>query len=540
MLNQRKKHALEILTIFVYAALLAFISYFHEPWFDEAQAWLIARDSSLLDMIWNVLRYEGHTPLWHLFLFIPTHLGIPFELGLKSINLIFATLAAAVFIKYSPFPLAFRLLTPFTYFLFYQYGVISRSYSLFMLVLWLIAAAFPKRNERPYLFFILLALLGGISAYGMLIVFGFGLAWFIEITREYHKNFGPSTRTIAIMASDSRIHSLILVGFVHIFYVAILWPMQDKHTPPLDYYFTAAERIYRLLMAPVGALFLSESYTFLTTGFDTPFALLTAVVGLALISIYILWSIKKGIFYYVVLPYICLTSFMTFGYFSIHHTGIYALLIVFSVWISYTNGKIFPTPERSNSLPRLTSSTVKKRGYFKTFITVGLFLVLSLQLYWSFTASMNDIRLSYAPYRELAVFIKTHDIDQYRIFDYYYLSNKKNTYFTNNLAALAYFHENIFYNHNPNKPDISYAAHQQLSDDGLINYLKTVGAPDFIIHRGYDLPFYDELFSLSDYSPVKAFESFYMWKDQLNPDSVVIFIRKDLLEKMPEIWDPID
>ena len=413
MLDQRKKHALEILTIFIYASLLAVISYFHEPWFDEAQAWLIARDSSLFDMIWNVLRYEGHTPLWYLLLFVPAHLGAPFELGLKLVNFIVITSAVWIFIKYSPFPLFVRLLTPFTYFIFYQYGVISRCYSLLILILWLIAAFFPRRNKNPFVFSLLIGLLGGVTAYGMLLAFGIAIAWFIEILFSHQDGQTLSPRSLSLTARDNRFHSLILLGTINLCYLAILWPMPDRHTAPLDYYFTAAERIYRLLMAPVGALFLSESSTFLTTSFDTPFALLTGVVGLALISIYILWSIKKGIFYYVFLPYICLTSFMTFGYFSIHHTGIYALLIIFSVWISFTSDKIFPTPEWANSLSCLTSSTVKKRRYFKTLITVGLMSVLSLQLYWSFTASMNDIRLSYAPYGELAAFVKAHDIDQY-------------------------------------------------------------------------------------------------------------------------------
>jgi len=535
MLSNRNKHTLEIAAIFTYATLLAIISYFHEPWFDEAQAWLIARDSSLTDMIWNVLRYEGHTPLWHLSLFIPAHLGIPFEIGLKSVNFIFAVLAVAVFIKYSPFPLLVRLLTPFTYFLFYQYGVINRCYSLFMLILWLTAAVFPRRNERPFLFSILLALLGGVTAYGMLIAFGIALAWLIEIIITCRKNIASFSKTIVKTTLDRRFHSLILMGIINTFYVAILWPMPDRYTPLLEHHFTAAERISRLLMAPVGALFLSEPDEFLTTGFNSPLSIFVIIVGFFLIVAFILWAVKKGSFYYVVLPYFVMAIFMTFFYFSIHHTGIFTLLIIFVFWISSDMKNRFSTPQWAYKSSTLSSIFNNHRRIFKAAGISGLICILSLQLYWSYTAIKNDILLPYAPYRELASFMHKYEIDKFNIFDYYYISNEKNTYHTNNLAALSYFPSNIFYNHNPYNKDIGYAAHRRLNDNILIEYLKASEMPDFILWHRDKLPFYSDLFSLSDYSPFKAFESFYMWKDQLNPDSIIIYIRKDLLPQFSQI-----
>jgi hypothetical protein len=328
MSSQSKKNTLEILTIFVYASLLAFISYFHEPWFDEAQAWLIARDSSLFDMIWNVLRYEGHPPIWYLSLFIPAHLGIPFEIGLKSVNFIFAVLAAGIFIRYSTFPLLVRLLTPFTYFLFYQYGVISRSYSLFMLVLWLIAAAFPKRNERPFLFAILLSLLGGVTAYGMLIAFGIALAWLLEIITEHRKQVPSISKAIKETASDSRFHSLIFTGMIHIFYLAMLWPMPDRHTPQHFDPLTIGDVIFRFFSVPVGSIFWGDSPE--TSAFNNVniYTVFIGIVGLFLVAIFFIWAFRKRYPYYVLLPYIVLTLFMSFVYFSPQHSGIYIVFIL--------------------------------------------------------------------------------------------------------------------------------------------------------------------------------------------------------------------
>lgn len=47
----------------------------HAFWFDEAQAWLIARESTSLPNLLVNLRFEGHPPLWYLFLWPFAHLS---------------------------------------------------------------------------------------------------------------------------------------------------------------------------------------------------------------------------------------------------------------------------------------------------------------------------------------------------------------------------------------------------------------------------------------------------------------------------------
>jgi hypothetical protein len=42
----------------------------HEPWRDELQAWMIARDSGSLPELFQNIRYEGHPAGWHLLLFV--------------------------------------------------------------------------------------------------------------------------------------------------------------------------------------------------------------------------------------------------------------------------------------------------------------------------------------------------------------------------------------------------------------------------------------------------------------------------------------
>ena len=101
----------------VYVILVATVMCFHEPWFDEAQAWLIARDCSWREMILERPHYEGHPPLWWMILAIPAKLGVPYEIGLKSVNLAFATLMIWLLEFKTKLPEPFKAILPFSYFL---------------------------------------------------------------------------------------------------------------------------------------------------------------------------------------------------------------------------------------------------------------------------------------------------------------------------------------------------------------------------------------------------------------------------------------
>ena len=85
-------HRLHCIVLAAYVIVVATVMCFHEPWFDEAQAWLIARDCSWREMILERPHYEGHPPLWWMMLAIPAKLGVPYEMGLKTINLTCAAL----------------------------------------------------------------------------------------------------------------------------------------------------------------------------------------------------------------------------------------------------------------------------------------------------------------------------------------------------------------------------------------------------------------------------------------------------------------
>ena len=73
-----KETVFNIIVFSIFIAITSYVSLHHEMWSDEAQAWLISRDLSLID-IFKEMKYEGHSMLWNLILIPFIKLGFPYE-----------------------------------------------------------------------------------------------------------------------------------------------------------------------------------------------------------------------------------------------------------------------------------------------------------------------------------------------------------------------------------------------------------------------------------------------------------------------------
>jgi hypothetical protein len=157
--------ALAILAIFAIATL--YVTVHHEPWRDEADSWLVVRDASIVELFhWT--RNVGTPALWQLLLKPLVVLGLPFEAqGILHVALAWA--AAAVLLFRSPFTRLTQILLLGSYYLAYEYAVIARSYVLTVLILWVIAAWYPTRHERPVRYGAAVALLFNTNVHGGLI-----------------------------------------------------------------------------------------------------------------------------------------------------------------------------------------------------------------------------------------------------------------------------------------------------------------------------------------------------------------------------------
>ena len=132
----------------VYLALTFFFLVLHQNHRDEAQAWLLSRDCSLLELI-ESLKYEGHFLLWYLILCPFAKLGFPYH-TMNVISWLFCSIALYLFLKKAPFSLKIKILVAFSYPFLYGYSIISRCYCLIPLALILICLNYKDKIEKPF------------------------------------------------------------------------------------------------------------------------------------------------------------------------------------------------------------------------------------------------------------------------------------------------------------------------------------------------------------------------------------------------------
>lgn len=170
-------------TLFVAAALglyvlvTAWTAWHHEPWRDEADAWLMARDLSLPELLQRTGN-AGTPALWYLLLMPLAKGGLPYG-AMQALHLAIAWAAAAVWLARAPVARATRALVLFSYYPLCEYAVVARTYAPAMLLLFAIAALWRRRCERPLALAAAVVLLASTSTQGLVIAAAVGAlyAW---------------------------------------------------------------------------------------------------------------------------------------------------------------------------------------------------------------------------------------------------------------------------------------------------------------------------------------------------------------------------
>jgi len=151
----------------------------HQPFVDEWQALQIAVQSPNFGSLLANLRYEGHPPLYYGLLRAMSDIVGPHR-ALAATNLGLALTIQGLILFRSPFPRWLRLLIALSEPILFEYGTVSRSYTLgVMLTFWAMAAW--KTRRHVWLPLVLLPavdfLFGVISVALLLVRFGERRVW---------------------------------------------------------------------------------------------------------------------------------------------------------------------------------------------------------------------------------------------------------------------------------------------------------------------------------------------------------------------------
>ncbi|MDE7428058.1 MAG: hypothetical protein K2N00_02090 [Lachnospiraceae bacterium] len=556
----------EILVLLIYAAAHLGMALVHEPFFDEAEAWQIARSASLKTLLLETTHYEGHPPLWHLILMPFAKAGAPYELSLTLVSLLFMGTAMFLILWYAPFPRLVRLLLPFTYFFFYQYGVISRVYCVMTLAFVLLAMAYRRRNERPGRYVAVLILMCVTLAYGIVIAGGLALVWLWEIWGDRvtglekpgsrNRKGGRSVwKTVSGFAADRRIWWLAVLLVAALCVIWQIMPREDTFatasaaSETIENSF-AVRLLYTFLVLPADAM-LTDIYSdhiILPQAYLMPSALVSgALIGMMIWGVMLYYGRKKGTVLLLVLPYSLFAVFSAAMYFSLHHIGIGLLYFGFWCWASVESvedaegtTEVCP-PGEDTECTRQDMSVDMADAVQCAAVLLGT-LAMGISLYWTGAACVLDVCKNYAPGRREAAFIREHHLERYRM-----MSSWMITYDEEGNVSLAdinqcnlavnlapYFEHNLFFNFNDGRDDRNYITHIRLSEEETQERYESWGEaePPQVLWMLPDLSaVYGGKVSMRDYALVYQEDGWQVWKAGANYYECDIHVRRDLLEE---------
>lgn len=532
---------LEYCALALFATAYVVISTFHEPWFDEAQAWQIAKCANLKEILFEIPHYEGHPPFWHLILAIPSKAGVPFEIGLKLIGLLVAVFSAWLILFKMPYPRLMRLLMPFSYFVFYQYGIIVRPYGLMMLSLLLLARAFPQRESHPWRFSLLLMLLCLTSAYGIILAGAIAICLVWELLREKGiKTFAKE------VFKDQKTISLSALLLVAILLILGLLPRNDT-------WVTSAGRTNSFWICLLCAVFTFIGECTLTTSswFNLDRILLQnstipkvemgvfCIIGIFVWLLIIGASSRKLLKYFLV-PYGLLAVFAAAVYFSVHHIGIVLMLMLFWTGILFQDSERF---EIGRAIVGYIAKTPHDRFLLKKTALFTCIAGLIIPLYWNVLACVIETQVDYSYGRTGAKFLIEHSLTDKKIlsswgeseFRVYNRDNNcyLNIYEVGNPVVLnAYFNHNLCYNLNGGRNNEAYMHYKLASDAEVrtaIEQWRETGFPEVIIGQPKFERIFGDDFNFKDYTLVHLLELNYIWKNSTADGKIPIYVRNDLL-----------
>jgi hypothetical protein len=381
-----------VITMAVWCAVVAYAVPHHEPWADEAQAWMLAKTLSFSQLFGRYLHYEFSPGLWHGVLWLLARLHASYAgMHWAAAGIALSGIALLVFSK---LPFALRLVLPFTYFLAYQYAVVARSYVLLGPLLFALARLWPQRWRWPLLVACLLGAVANVCAHGLAISMGLAVVLALEWWKL--RLAGPDrSRDRAALAGAVLV--LLLFGFA----VWCILPPSDstwfrslRATNTHDV--TDASRHYlssytfswlpHALATPVRAVF--HLAGLLSLGLSQPHTL--GVIAWVLLT-WRCWSGKKLRYLF---PVISLSALAEVSRFSFYHAGTVWLLFLFLFWVTGEPGR-----------------ASKKVAWVEVPLMLVVLLCAISQVVWTAKAVTYDAKNLYSPDRDGAKVLQAY-LDQ--------------------------------------------------------------------------------------------------------------------------------
>ena len=186
--------------LFVLLAVYNTIRLFrHVMWRDELQAFMVAAASNTPLDLFAKLKYEGHPGLWHLLLWVITRFTTD-PVAMQVLQLVIALGVWVLVWRLSPFRPVGKLLLLLSYYLFWEYFVVSRGYALGVLLGFSFVALQAHRPQQRFWPWVLLGLLANTTVFGTIWSFALGLFYALRNRQEWRLMLPGATLYAALAA----------------------------------------------------------------------------------------------------------------------------------------------------------------------------------------------------------------------------------------------------------------------------------------------------------------------------------------------------
>lgn len=388
---------LNIIIFVIFIALSLFVGSKHEPWADEAQAWLIARDSSISSIIFSSSKYEGSPMLWQLILKVLINFNFEYRY-FYIIPITFSSIGIYIILFKLKINNLYKILLPFTYFIGFEYTVKARSYSLILPLLAIIAMLYENRKKHIYLYNFFVLILAFVSLHGAIIS---GILYLFEII-EIIKDLKAHKKIKSVLKE------IICIGIISIFYMFLVITVLPAKDICISIELDDFSKASNFIVVLYWFIRFLETFTLKIQRISI-YTVMSVILIITMFVCVVRKNKNKSLFLSIVF---LILAFISFTRNTDHHLGITFLSFCFATY--------------------LVKDGMTKKG--KKIFFYLFTIVLCIQAVWYFDSARDEIELDFSAGKRTAEYIKTLDYQNKKIYasGYYVVS------------ILPYFDENIF------------------------------------------------------------------------------------------------
>jgi len=312
---KKSEQFLSLAIFILYAGLGLVLLYYHEPWRDEAQAWLLARDLSVFELKLQ-MPYEGTPMLWHLLIMPFAKFNFPYW-SMRVLHYIIALFIVYLFLYKSPFPIWLKTLYVFSFLMLFDYCVVARNYNISLLLLFILAILWETRTKYPLRCLVVVALLFNTNVHS----FGLAFAIMAVCVWEIYRSDTPRRKKAFLI-------SVPILGMLLLFY-QIIGASDNMHYGLFQYSF---------LGAPIVTLIGGFTSLYTLPSFVNVFVLALILMMLSVFFFDLYREKNLAVLFIFVFSYIWLFYVFSFKYLGgFRHHVFFLNTLIFCLWIAGKN-----------------------------------------------------------------------------------------------------------------------------------------------------------------------------------------------------------